>query len=132
MPTIPEVAARRRVVYKHLLQSKPVPVIAEELKLDIYTVQNDITWLTNNVAKNYLDQREIASFIFRVNLAVDRMEQLLSDAQDDYKNANVNDKMALRSQIIEIEKTIMNLTGETTLKKLLLVERKILSKKPLI
>jgi len=130
MPTLPEVAARRRVIYKNLLQSKPNIVIAEELKLDIVTVNNDLAWLRDNVVKSYLDQNQIAAFIFRVNLAIDKIEQLLSDAKEDYDKAdNTADKMALRSQIIEIEKTVMQLSGETTLKKLLLVERKILSKK---
>ena len=129
MPTLPEIAARRRVVYKHKLQSKPNNVIAEDLKLDIYTVQNDIKWLTNNVVKSYLDQNQIAAFIFRVNLGIERIEQLLSDAIKDYENASsVSEKMDLRAQIIEIEKTVMNLSGEVTLKKLLLVERKILRK----
>jgi len=130
MPTLPEVAARRRVIYKNLLQSKPNIVIAEELKLDIVTVNNDLAWLRDNVVKSYLDQNQIAAFIFRVNLAIDRIEQLLSDAMKDYENAtSVSEKMDLRSQIIEIEKTVMQLSGETTLKKLLLVERKILHRK---
>ena len=116
-------------MYKHKLQSKPNNVIAEDLKLDIYTVQNDIKWLTNNVVKSYLDQNQIAAFIFRVNLGIERIEQLLSDAIKDYENAtSVSEKMDLRSQIIEIEKTVMQLSGEVTLKKLLLVERKILRK----
>jgi len=118
------------VIYKNLLQSKPNIVIAEELNLDVGTVQNDLAWLRDNVVKSYLDQNQIASFIFRVSLAIDRIEQLLSDAMKDYENATlVSEKMDLRSQIIEIEKTVMQLSSEVTLKKLLLVERKILRKK---
>ena len=88
MPTLPEVAARRRVIYKNLLQSKPNIVIAEELKLDIVTVNNDLAWLRDNVVKSYLDQNQIAAFIFRVNLAIDKIEQLLSDAKEDYDKAD--------------------------------------------
>ena len=121
-----EIAARRRLVYSAMLKSKPAAIIADELNIDLFTVNNDINYLSRSIGKIAFKKKDIQAFILRVKLATEKIEALIYDAQKQYDETDDPDmKLNLRNQIVNLEKFAMQLIGDTTLSKLRSVTKKI-------
>ena len=121
-----ELAARRRVIYEKLLRGYGQRRISDECNIDLFTVQNDISFLRENVGRTFIDGNQMAAFVFRCNLSIDKLEKLIEDAYEDYtKTTDLHYKIILRNQIKELERSLLSLSGEATLSKLNLVQKNL-------
>ncbi len=125
-----ELHARRNLIYRQMLLSKTVPMISEEFEIPIDTIKNDKRWLEKNFSKTLLRKKDIEEFTFRVNLSSEKIEGLISDCYEQYRETHDDEmKVTLRNQILSLEQAQLQLQSNVTLGKLKLVERKFLHKK---